>query len=71
MYFTIRGYGCTVIERDDGVFTATCEPAKGTTLHLQAKSLEEARHAMRAALDEYEAEMLELETTIPDIKEPR
>jgi hypothetical protein len=70
MYFTIRGYGCTVIQREDGIFTATCEPAAGTVLQLKAKTLEEARLDMRAALDEYEAEMLDLETTL-NVKPPK
>jgi predicted RNase H-like HicB family nuclease len=62
MYFTIAG------QTEDGVFTGTCEPAKGTTFSLHADSLDAVRESIRDAIKEYEETMLDKETTLVDLK---
>lgn len=67
LYITVAGYGCTITEGTDGVFTATCEPAPGTRLTVNTRSLETAKLAIAYAVREYEAKMLDKETTLQEI----
>lgn len=71
LYFEVHGYGWTVSENADGQFVGICHPTPGMTLTIRAASTEEAKQAAADAIAGYEKDMLDLETTLVDVKAPK